>query len=51
MVSLDTSIYRRWCGPPNPPLKPTPLRGPKAAAILQSDLDTNVIPMYHGGAA
>ena len=46
-----TRIYRRWCGPPNPPLKPTPLRGPKTPAILQSDLDTNVIPMYHGGAA
>ena len=46
-----TSIYRRWCGPPNPPLKPTPLRGPNTPAILRDDLDTNVIPVYHGGAA
>ncbi len=46
-----TSIYRRWCGPPNPPLKLTPLCGPKAAAILHDDLDTRVVPRYHGGAA
>ena len=46
-----TRIYRRWCGPPNPPLKPTPLRGPKTPAILVRNLDTNVIPVYHGGAA
>ena len=46
-----TKIYRRWCGPPNPPLKPTPLRGPNTPAILRDDLDTNVIPVYHGGAA
>ena len=46
-----TSIYRRWCGPPNPPLKLTPLCGPKVAAILKPDLDTNVIPVYDCGAA
>ena len=46
-----TSIYRRWCGPPNPPLKPTPLRGPNTPAILVRGLDTCVIPVYHGGAA
>ena len=46
-----STVYRRWCGPPNPPLKPTPLRSPKAAAILPRDLDTRVVPRYHGGAA
>ena len=46
-----TRIYRRWCGPPNPPLKPTPLRGPDTPAILRRDLDRRVVPLYHGGAA
>ena len=46
-----TSIYRRWCGPPNPPLKRTPLRGPQTLAILVRGLDTGVVSMYHGGAA
>ena len=46
-----TRIYRRWCGPPNPPLKPTPLRGPQTLAILVRDLDMNVIPVYDCGAA
>jgi hypothetical protein len=32
--------------PPNPPMHPTPLRGPKIAAILKAGIDPTAFPFY-----
>src|SRR5262249_21756642 len=36
---------------PNPPMQPTPLRGPKIRAILKAGFGPNVVSIYDSGAA
>jgi len=40
-----------WVLPPNRRVQSTPLRGHKIVRILKSDLSSNVISTYFGGAA
>jgi hypothetical protein len=44
-------ILPAFLGPPNTPIQPTPLGGPKIGAILKAGIGPTAFPIYGGGAA
>ena len=51
VVSIGPNIRHQEAIRPNPPFKPTPLRGHKIGGILKSRSGSNAFPTYSGGAA
>jgi hypothetical protein len=45
------NIVNQYDTPPNPPMQPTPLRGPKIVGVLETGFVLRTIPTYSGGAA